>query len=530
MTVIAEKAGSAAASTDVDGMYQVLADLERPCYVVRTGSGIGLTGHRPADDDAVVAAVGPLPPERLGSSEFRARHGVRLAYMGGAMAGGIASVDQVVALARAGCLGSFGAAGLLPERVEDAVGRIAGAIPELPFAVNLIHSPSEERLERSAVELFLRRGVRCVEASAFMNLTRHVVRYRLAGLRQSMDGAVVARNRLVAKVSRSEVADVFLRPAPPGLVADLLAAGDIDAEQAALAPRVPMADDITVEADSGGHTDRRPLPALFPAILRHRDTVHQELGLPHQVRLGAGGGIGTPAAVAAAFAMGADYVVTGSVNQACLEAGTSPEVKELLAGAGIADCEMAPAADMFELGVELQVLRKGTLFAMRAKRLHQLYRTYDGIEALPPAELQRLEQQILGRPVDQIWSEVVGYFTRRDPAQLERAAQDPKRRMALIFRWYLGMASRWASTGERSRVADYQIWCGPAMGSFNEWANGSYLAAPTNRRVGDVAVQLMRGAAFESRVHQLRLNGVRLPAGCTTYRPQPPASDRQVTT
>ena len=32
------------------------------------------------------------------------------------------------------------------------------------------------------------------------------------------------------------------------------------------------------------------------------------------------GGIATPAAVSAAFAMGAAYVVTGSINQSCVEA------------------------------------------------------------------------------------------------------------------------------------------------------------------------------------------------------------------
>src|SRR6185295_4530539 len=118
------------------------------------------------------------------------------------------------------------------------------------------------------------------------------------------------------------------------------------------------------EADSGGHTDRRPLMALLPAIARLRDA------MPCPVGLGAAGGIGTSQAVAAAFALGADYVVTGSVNQSCVEAGTSDTVREMLCSAGIADCGMAPAADMFELGVDLQVLKKGTLFPMRAKQLY----------------------------------------------------------------------------------------------------------------------------------------------------------------
>jgi PfaD family protein len=518
-------------STDTVGIHQALTELDQPCFIVQTPHGIGaVAGGRavPASRGAaageglpLLAAVAPLPPGRLGSPAFQAAHGVAHSYHAGAMAGGIASADLVVALAREGFLASYGAAGLLPETIDKALIRFRAEIPGLPYAVNLIHSPSEPRLEREAVELFLRHGVTCVEASAFMDLSAPVVRYRLSGLRRDPSGRVVAGHRLIAKVSRTETAERFMRPAPAVMVSSLLEQGLITAEQAELARHVPMADDITVEADSGGHTDRRPLPALLPSILRLRDVVQHEHRYATPIRIGAGGGLGTPAALAAAFAMGAAYVVTGSVNQSCVESGTSKAAKALLAEAGIADCEMAPAADMFEMGVELQVLKKGTLFPMRAKRLFELYKAYDGIEALPETERVRLETQIFRRPLEEVWQECVGYFERRDPDQLARAAGSPKRRMALVFRWYLGMSSRWATIGEPERAMDYQIWCGPAMGSFNDWVTASYLKAPGNRRVADVAHHLMRGAAFHTRVMQLRLAGVQIPAAAADYRPAP---------
>ncbi|WP_405918978.1 PfaD family polyunsaturated fatty acid/polyketide biosynthesis protein [Streptomyces longwoodensis] len=516
--------GESGPHTDPAGIYQALADLDRPCFVVRTPSGVGaVSGGGPTTGAGVplLAAAPALPARTLGSPAFLAAHGVGHAYMAGAMAGGIASADLVVALAREGFLASFGAAGLLPETIEKALVRFAAEIPGLPYSVNLIHSPSEERLEREAVELFLRHGVRCVEASAFMNLSPHVVRYRLSGLRRDPSGAVVAEHRLIAKVSRPETAERFMRPAPATLVSALLDQGLITADQADLAKYVPMADDITVEGDSGGHTDRRPLTALLPTILRLRDTVQREHRYPVPIRVGAAGGLGCPTSVAGAFAMGAAYVVTGSVNQSCVESGASKATKALLADAGIADCEMAPAADMFEMGVELQVLKKGTLFPMRAKRLYELYQAYDGLEALPDAERTRLEKQILRRPLDDVWQDCVGYFSRRDPEQLARAADNPKRRMALVFRWYLGMASRWSTVGDPDRVLDYQVWCGPAMGAFNDWVTASYLKAPGNRRVADVAHHLMRGAAFQTRLAQLRVAGVRFPASVSDYRPVP---------
>ncbi|MFC4608175.1 PfaD family polyunsaturated fatty acid/polyketide biosynthesis protein [Streptomyces maoxianensis] len=512
-------------NTDPAGIYEVLTDLDQPCFIVVTPQGIGAVsgGSVAAGGEGLplLAAAPPLLPHRLGSGAFLAAHGVRLPYMAGAMAGGIASADMVIALAREGFLASYGAAGLLPETIEKALGRFAAEIPGLPYAVNLIHSPSEDRLEREAVELFLRHGVRCVEASAYMGLTPHVVRYRLAGLRRDESGRVAADNRLIAKVSRTETAERFMRPAPATLVSELLEQGLITSDQAALAHHVPLADDITVEADSGGHTDRRPLPALLPTILRLRDTVQREHRYPEQIRVGAAGGLGTPAAVAAAFAMGAAYVVTGSVNQSCLESGASSASRAMLAEAGIADCEMAPAADMFEMGVELQVLKKGTLFPMRAKRLYQLYLAYEGLESIPAAERAKVEQQIFRRPLEDVWQECVGYFERRDPEQLARAAGSPKRRMALVFRWYLGMSSRWAVTGDPDRAMDYQVWCGPAMGSFNDWVTGSYLKTPGNRRVADVAHHLMRGAAFHTRLAALRTAGVHIPATAADYRPVP---------
>ena len=75
--------------------------------------------------------------------------------------------------------------------------------------------------------------------------------------------------------------------------------------------------------------------------------------------------------------MGAAYIVTGSVNQACVEAGTSDHVKTLLAQVSMTDVMMAPASDMFEMGVELQVLKRGTMFAPRAKKLYEYSDLYE---------------------------------------------------------------------------------------------------------------------------------------------------------
>jgi PfaD family protein len=210
--------------------------------------------------------------------------------------------------------------------------------------------------------------------------------------------------------------------------------------------------------------------------------------------------------------MGAAYVLTGSINQACVESGSSDTVREMLAAAQQADVAMAPAGDMFEMGVKVQVLKRGTLFPMRAAKLYELYRAHASLDELSPEVRAALERDHFKAPIAAIWDETRRFFAQRDPAQLERAERDPKHQMALVFRWYLGLSSRWANAGVPDRKADYQIWCGPAMGAFNEWAAGSFLATPAERRVAVVALNLLVGACALTRLHMLRAQGHALPA------------------
>jgi hypothetical protein len=101
--------------------------------------------------------------------------------------------------------------------------------------------------------------------------------------------------------------------------------------------------------------------------------------------------------------------------------------------------------------------------------------------------------------------------------------------MALVFRWYLGLSSRWANVGEPTRRLDYQVWCGPAMGAFNEWAQGSFMQAPEHRRVATVARNILYGAAVLTRAHFLRCQGVALDPEAVRIEPLTPEQlDRQL--
>jgi PfaD family protein len=130
-----------------------------------------------------------------------------------------------------------------------------------------------------------------------------------------------------------------------------------------------------------------------------------------------------------------------------------------------------------------------------------------------------LEKNLFRATLEEIWRQTCVYFQQRDPSQIDRAERDPTHKMALVFRWYLGHSSRWANAGEPTRKLDYQVWCGPAMGAFNEWAKGSFLEEPRNRRVVTLALNLLFGAAVTLRVQMLRCQGVALDPGAVRVRP-----------
>jgi len=310
-------------------------ETDKPCYVMkdfRGRIGVSNTGELVSEGRGlqVLAIANPMTASQLGDSSFREDYNLKFAYKTGAMANGIASEELVIAIGKSNLLASFGAAGLLPSRVLPAIEKIQEHLPHQTYAFNLIHSPVEEALESGAVKLFLEKGIHVVEASAFLALTEHIVHYRVAGLTQDANGKIQINNKVIAKISRKEVATHFMQPAPESFLKSLLEKGKITALQAELAKKVPMADDITVEADSGGHTDNRPLVALLPIIIQLRDELQEKYQFAQKIRIGAAGGISTPASALAAFMMGAAYVVTGSVNQACIEAGTSEHVRKLL--------------------------------------------------------------------------------------------------------------------------------------------------------------------------------------------------------
>ncbi len=512
-----------------DAVKKAIVRVSRPIFIININNRIAVDHHgtiilggkkHPNFSQHHVLAYAPaLLPENLGDPFFKKNYNLKYAYVAGAMANGITSARMVEEAGRAGMIGFFGSAGLEPDDVLKAIIQLKQSLDHLPFGFNLIHTPHNPEYEMRIVQLYIDSGVRLISASAYIDLTYPLVYYRIKGIHQNQHGDIICPNKVIAKVSRVEVAEKFFSPAPEKIISILLEKKLITEQEAQLSTKIPVAESLTAEADSGGHTDNRPAISLLPTMLALRDRIVDKYQYKKPVCVGLAGGISTPLSAAGAFAMGAAYLLTGSVNQSCVEAGTSETVRKMLSEASQADVTMAPAADMFEMGVKVQVLKRGTMFSIRAHKLYKLYNDYDRFENIPENEKTMLEKNFFQRTFDETWQQTKAFFLKHDPKQIEKAEHDPKHKMALVFRSYLGQSSKWAITGDPARKMDYQIWSGPAMGAFNEWVKGSFLEKLENRKTVTVAMNLLFGASVVTRANWLSNQGVVLPEKIKGYYP-----------
>lgn len=437
-----------------------------------------------------------IKAESLGSEFFRKDYNLKYSYYAGSMHMGIASKEMVVKLGEAGLMGFLGTGGMDLEWIEKAIKYIQFHLKDgQSYGMNLLCNLMHPEIEEKAVSLYLKYGIRIIEAAGFIDITPSLVWYRLKGIHRNKAGQIEIPHHIIAKVSRPEVAQKFMSPAPEARIQKLVETGALTKEEAELGRSIPLAGDICVEADSGGHTDRRSAYALMPAMIALRNEMMDKHGYKKSIRVGAAGGIGAPQAAAAAFIMGADFIVTGSINQCTVEAGTSDAVKDILQGINVQDTTYAHAGDMFEMGAQAQVVRKGLFFPAYANKLYDLYRHYNSLDEIDKDIKKQLEEKYFKKNFDSVWQEIKEYYAKINPKEIERANQNPKHKMALIFKWYFVLSSQLAINGSDQQMVDYQIYCGPALGAFNQWVKGTELENWRNRKVALIAEKLMTETA-----------------------------------
>ena len=500
-------------------LKELLMQVNTPIFAVQTDDGLHFVTEN-NDLHRFKAFVPAVRLEDLGDEKFKKRHALKYPYIAGAMANGITSADMVKTMAENGMIGFLGAGGLSLEKIEENIIELTNALKDKPFGFNLIHSLGDSAHEMATVELYLKHDIKLISAAAFLRMTPALVYYRVKGIYENDTGHIVTPHQIIAKVSRIEIARQFFSPPPEKLIHGLLEKGLISHQEAQLSQRIPMAQDLTAEADSGGHTDNRPALALLPTMMALKNEFMERYNYEESLCVGLAGGIATPQAAAAAFSMGAAYILTGSINQSCVEAGICEDVKKMLCQAEQADVAMAPAADMFEIGAKVQVLKRGTLFPVRAEKLYKFYKSCNRFDEIDEKSKQEIQKKFLQATFEDAWGSTKDFFQKTgNMKEIERAQNDPKHKMALVFRSYLGLSSKWAIQGDLKRKMDYQIWCGPAIGAFNQWVKGSFLESHENRKTAEIAFNLMFGACICIRVSILKLQGIDLPVDASVFKP-----------
>ena len=178
-------------TTYEETLERALGRVGDPFLVVERAGGhelleadlAALRGRCVRGADRVVGYLPACRLEHLGDASFCADHGLRYPLC----LGGDGQRDRLGRdrrgdgprgdardLRRGGAAAGGGRGGDRPARADARRTRS-------PYGFNLIHSPSEPALEAAVVDLYLRRGVRLVEASAYLDLTLPVVRYRVHG-------------------------------------------------------------------------------------------------------------------------------------------------------------------------------------------------------------------------------------------------------------------------------------------------------------------------------------------------------------
>ena len=138
---------------------------------------------------------------------------------------------------------------------------------------------------------------------------------------------------------------------------------------------------------------------------------------------------------------------------------------------------------------------------------------------------------MLGASVDEVWAATREFWSERDPAQVAEAEARPEAQDGAVFRWYLGLSSRWANAGDADAATRLPDLVRPGDGRVQRVGAGIVpRRARRTATVAQVALNLLEGAAVVTRAQQLRTYGVPVPPEAFDYRPRPLDDDGSTAT
>ena len=129
---------------------------------------------------------------------------------------------------------------------------------------------------------------------------------------------------------------------------------------------------------------------------------------------------------------------------AAVRAAAPLDARFYAAAAALFDAQVAGARARCPAVPETAPLRAclaaAVAFDARVDDLAGLLSTFGSFEAMPPAQVRRLEADVFRAPLADAWASARAYYAGRDAAAVEGADGDARARADLTMRWHLGRA------------------------------------------------------------------------------------------
>lgn len=420
----------------------------------------------------------------LGSEEFKKAYDVDFAYAAGGMCRGISSVAMIKKLAASRILGFLGTYRLKLHEVKVLIDQALASIEHHRIGVNVTYDALNSKDHIDIMEYIIKTEIRNLEVSDYRMIDLSIVKYRLKSIYMDKNSMLVIPHKILAKASNREMAEKFCSPAPKEVVQTLYQNNEITEFEARYAKYIPMCDDLCIEY----HMQGQSALGYMQTMKEMSRLLYEKYNLCHCPRIGIAGGIGNPQMIAVSFLMGADFVVTGSINQCSVEAATSNLVKDNLQSLDEMDFTYAAVSDLFEFGEKKSIVKKGSLYHIRANRLYEVYNRYNSVEEIPEDIRNLIEKKYFQKSFEAIYSDIYANLTM-DNQKL--CNEQPKYKMALIFRNFLDKCFQDALDGSLVGKINYQIISSNAIVQFNHWVKDTELCDWKRRHVDIIAKRIM---------------------------------------
>lgn len=428
--------------------------------------------------------------KNLESQDFKTYLNLKYPYVCNSMYYNIVSPEMIIKLSNSGMLGFLGTSMRSLFEIREDINIIRREVNEATFGLGIVHNKNT-KVEDEVFQFLLDEDIKIIEISDYLTVTKNIVKYKLKGINKHNTETETQKHYIMAKVARIETAELFLKPAPTKIIEELIEEGEITTEESICGRNEPIADFISVITENDIHVSSPSNFMLFNEISKLSLEIQEKYGYIRKPFIGIEGGIGNPLAIANAFFIGADYVVTGSINQCSNQARISESVKDILQTLDIHDCESVPDLENMELGVMVNVVRKSTLFPARINKLYDLYRRYNSLDEIDSDILASLESRVFKESIEEFCKDSEKFF---DEAELNTMRKSRKGKILQIVKSYYYQALKNAIKGNEERKIDYCIRCNPTMGLFNRWAKGKDIESWVNRDVDVIGMMMLEEA------------------------------------